>query len=1014
MKKETEGSFFLSFEIDSIEQKNRVKMKKTLLFLIILELTVFCSANEIRQTWNADAANSYIGLSSSPGVQAVKEASPLKTPDGDAAMRVTVSRPGKSEIAAQLLYFAMPQALNEPGDYELSFLGRAAKTCSFRIAVGLAETPWTELSARYVDLDSKWQRIILSFRVDKTPMPGCHLPRMMIGKLDAPIDLGPMVLRKVPPRVSYTAGNEWLFCPDVPPNAKFSVDTVPADVKLEKVAFQNGVFYISDRFSRIKTSQEFWFYNEFDAPSAGQVEVGAGADWFFEIYCNGKLAYSTMKEGNRSQNFTPSAFLFPVTVRAGKNLFAVRVRAGSNGAAFACGPAGAREKMVIRPNAEWKPIAPAKRPQAGSILDFSNQGLQDAPAGKYGRVVMRNGRFSFENAPEKNARFYGVNLFFDINAPAKEYADLLVDVLAATGYNTVRLHHYDYVITGVKDNPGRDLLLPEAMDRMDYLFAALKKRGFYMTMDLHTLRTLASGFKGSPDDPGTQPNYFYYPFVTNLMNHVNPYTGIAWKDDPALISICPFNENAPMFFYGIGGAVLDIIGKRLEKRADWKNASPEEKKYIFEDEVLKADKEYQPVTYRFLKKLGVRPLLTDQNVWSGVAMALIRDDQEFVDNHFYWDHPNPGPNGGSVISNHAATKTFVGSDSAFFLPGPFAARLLGKPYTVTEFNFCYPNQFRGEMGPLTGAYAALQGWDALYEFGFGTLQQLTGEGIPGAFDNLPDPIRVLSSRLGVLLFLRGDVATADKTVPLIVPENYLSSRGEYRKQGAGSGGVYPTEQASLGFVCRIGSVVERNGKTPLSPELAKHALRVTDELPLAETLRRAGIDDSLLSLKERVARSCTGELELNSRHGYFRVQTPRTEILVFTAKGERQAKRLAVVNRSDAATVAFSALDGKNLADSGRIIGMHLTNALASEAVFADKSGSVLEKDGHAPVLVRRGVADVRLQLAPGAEPTVYAVALNGVRQGKVPSRFAPDGTLTFTADTFRFAEPCLVYEIVR
>ena len=127
--------------------------------------------------------------------------------------------------------------------------------------------------------------------------------------------------------------------------------------------------------------------------------------------------------------------------------------------------------VVVKEGAEWTALDYRKDILAGSALDFSNQGLQDAPAGKYGWLKNVNGHFEFENRPGKKQRLYGVNLCFDANFPDHAFADKLVDRLVRLGYNTVRIHHYESANGVIKGSKDGLTLNPERMDRLDFLLA---------------------------------------------------------------------------------------------------------------------------------------------------------------------------------------------------------------------------------------------------------------------------------------------------------------------------------------------------------------------------------------------------------------------------------------------------------------------------------------------------------------------------------------------------------------
>ncbi|MCL2624837.1 MAG: cellulase family glycosylhydrolase, partial [Planctomycetaceae bacterium] len=167
----------------------------------------------------------------------------------------------------------------------------------------------------------------------------------------------------------------------------------------------------------------------------------------------------------------------------------------------------------------------------------------DVPAGQHGFVRVEDGHFVTDKGP---IRFWGTNLCFTANFPTKEQADKLADRLARFGYNCVRLHHLD---TGGNSIVSGQLTLTELdrqkLDALDYLIAALKKRGIYVNINLHVGRWLddRDGFpyrEQRPDfDKGVgnfEPRMIELQkkYARDLLTHVNPYTGLSYTQDPCV------------------------------------------------------------------------------------------------------------------------------------------------------------------------------------------------------------------------------------------------------------------------------------------------------------------------------------------------------------------------------------------------------------------------------------------------------------------------------------------------
>ena len=191
--------------------------------------------------------------------------------------------------------------------------------------------------------------------------------------------------------------------------------------------------------------------------------------------------------------------------------------------------------VTISSSANWKPLQQSMSVLPGSALDWSDSFV--AAAGSKGWLkVNPSGKFAFESTPTKREKFYGANLAHYACFPDHTQAVQLADNLARAGYNTVRLHHIDYILTD--PTSGNSTTIDSAwMDKLNFLIAKLKERGMYVSIDLFSNRKprdneVISGGIGVNDfkalllvSPTARQNWLTY--STNLLNTVNPYTGLA-------------------------------------------------------------------------------------------------------------------------------------------------------------------------------------------------------------------------------------------------------------------------------------------------------------------------------------------------------------------------------------------------------------------------------------------------------------------------------------------------------
>ena len=346
----------------------------------------------------------------------------------------------------------------------------------------------------------------------------------------------------------------------------------------------------------------------------------------------------------------------------------------------------------------------------------------------------------------------------------------------------------------------------------------MKERGIYITLDLYCSRRFRDGeLPEAPVRDGYAMKQLlpvYAParenwkkFVRNLLTHRNPYTGLTWGGDPALFAVSLSNENITFGNWSGKAKQLYLDGYRayLEERGLATKENLESRGGLFYRYLADLNVEMIRDLSGFVRdELGYKGLITEINFQQNAAISEIRDSLAFVDNHNYWDHPNSLP-------GHAWSFPFLHNQTSALRTASWAARMLmpsrifGKPFTVTEINFVYPNRHRAESGPILGAYAALQEWDGLFQFCYShSDDNVISDGFNprgNFFNSSTDAVKALSQRIGLRLFLDRELAPAPLAfaVPLTGGKD-LSFAAEY-----------PSDLARLGLIAKVGTVIVPEG-----------------------------------------------------------------------------------------------------------------------------------------------------------------------------------------------------------
>lgn len=577
---------------------------------------------------------------------------------------------------------------------------------------------------------------------------------------------------------------------------------------------------------------------------------------------------------------------------------------------------------------------------------------------------------------------------------------------------------------------------PCQLDRLDFFVAELKKNGIYANFNLNVGRNYRAGDDVVDHDLlGLAKAVTLFDdriielqkeYAGQLLTHTNPYTGNKYVDEPALIIVEIVNENSLVEAWfsgrllgentaGSTGTWSDIppsYAEQLTKKYnDWltTNLSPEniqklqkeagvadadllprlrpdefndQSKLRFHSEaefIMQTERAFFRGMYEYLKNdLQLHAHVagnSDHNHFKpGYALLSSLAELDVVDGHVYWQHPN--------YFRHPETgeRTFS-IDNTPMVNDPFHSTMVqlsrsavqGKPYTVSETNHPYPNEYACEGVPILAAYALLQDWDGIF---FYTLEHSDPkewhDKIPNYFDLYSDPVKMSNLAAASLMFHRGDVDAAEKIV----------LRGYSREQ-------------------LIEGIREDAEQMPMfTPGFS-------DAIPLTYKTRIQSFDQSKTDYPAVAETSPitaqNGELSWHFDHdkGLVVIDDPRTQALVgFVSESEQQTRNMAANIETRFCSIFLTSMDGKPIFDSDNLLLAATARSGLAGMTWNDERTS-LTNWGEKPTIIEPVRGEIMLELNASAI-TLSSLDGSGRIQKSVHLAEKSDGSFVLNLTAFK------------
>ena len=815
-------------------------LKKLLLSLLVLGACAARAEIIHEQKWEGALPGKEVLFS---GNRLSLAPAPEKTPDGEAALAVKIlAKPDDISYHAQL-NLPGPARLKKGDRLRITFFLKGSEFGQIGFNVIQHAKPWKGISAqsiRTVKVQKEWRKITHEFTLGGDYEETIRFPMFMLGEypLNGTLLLGPVRTEKIQSHLPLALNPQWMLYPGVGPEALDRVKTGPLPQELDgvkgiPVVFQNKTLDLEVLAGKAKEGRSALLLNLFTAESDGFMQIGVGADWWFDFRVNGKTIYDTLKTGNIIAKCSVNDHVFNFPVRKGKNLVALQVRSGSSGWKVCCGEVPFREKLdnvvkILR-SPEWRPIKmdpvewvyvqPKRIPmldvKAGTALDLSGFLDREPKIGELGRIIVnKEGKLAYEKAPERTVRFRSFsmgpgNWQHRLYAMSKPEIEEYAEAIRIRGFNLVRIHYPDGSLTGKNGYPKKPLTidkvkLPRRMeelpidkafeDRWDYFVACLRKRNIYLLPDIVSARTawtaatvdfdFKTGILFREDYRDNWRAGFHY-----MMLHVNPYTGTRMLDDPMVVGITLLNEQDNQKNYW---GELNPHWKSFYQSAHPGKTAPElNVQLLMKSQEARSwvEKVLMDMSLFYMeevRKIGFRGVVTNWDMYMRLMDIPPRTPLTAVAMHTYFSHPNliplPVRSYQQKLLNlrwHRGKGFLTGQESSItdrnsYIGRAGINRFFDRPFLMTEYSHAPFNRYVHEAGLMWGAYAALQGWDLLTQHG--NTVALWHTPLNGyVFEGSLSPMARVNEVITAFAWQRRDVAEAKHKLEVAIPPSVMHS-----------------------------------------------------------------------------------------------------------------------------------------------------------------------------------------------------------------------------------------------